>query len=393
MADARKFHVKRELSNPIFGDNKMKLGVFGMNASNGSAMTMAPERHQIDWARDLAVLQAADRMGFEALVPIARWRGFDGKSNLNGVCFESYTWAAGLGASTRYSAVMSTSHVPTIHPIVAAKQAVTVDHISNGRFGLNIVCGWFPQEMEMFNGAMMDHETRYDYAAEWLDIVKMFWSREGYFDYEGRFFNIKKGVAEPKPVQKPFPALMNAGTSPRGKHFAAKNCDMAFSILPPGDMDGARREIESYKAMARDHYNREIQVWCYAYVVQRDTQKEAEDYVRYYAEEYGDDEGVERFIELQGIQTPTAKLGEIDRIRFNIKAGLGAYPIVGTPERIVMTLRELSDAGLDGVTLTWVDYADGIALWERDVMPLMEQAGLRKPFDRSITSKERAALI
>ena len=64
----------RNHTNPIFNDNKMKLGVFGFNASNGCAITMAPERHIPDWDRDLKMAQAADRMGFEALVPLGRWQ-------------------------------------------------------------------------------------------------------------------------------------------------------------------------------------------------------------------------------------------------------------------------------------------------------------------------------
>ena len=55
----------------------------------------------------------ADRAGFEALVPVARWKGFGGKTNFNGDSFESYTWAAGLAGATQQAAVFSTSHVPT----------------------------------------------------------------------------------------------------------------------------------------------------------------------------------------------------------------------------------------------------------------------------------------
>ncbi len=83
-------------------------------------------------------------------MPVARWKGFGGKTNFNGSNFETYTWAAGLAQATENTAVFTTSHVPTVHPIMAAKQATTVDHISNGRFALNIVCGWFAPELEMF---------------------------------------------------------------------------------------------------------------------------------------------------------------------------------------------------------------------------------------------------
>ena len=51
-------------------------------------------------------------------MPIARWRGFGGTTDFNGICFETYTWAAGLAAATERIMVFSTSHVPTVHPIV-----------------------------------------------------------------------------------------------------------------------------------------------------------------------------------------------------------------------------------------------------------------------------------
>src|ERR1700733_7880086 len=100
------------------------------------------------------------------MVPVARWRGFGGESNFNGTNFETYTWAAGLGQETQNICVLTTSHVPTIHPIGAPKQTTTGDHITNGRFALNIVCGWCTPELEMFGVPQMEHDMRYDHAAE-----------------------------------------------------------------------------------------------------------------------------------------------------------------------------------------------------------------------------------
>jgi FMNH2-dependent dimethyl sulfone monooxygenase len=68
-------------------------------------------------------------------------------------------------AATRQIVLFSTSHVLTTHPIVAAKQAATIDHISNGRFALNVVCGWYQHEFEMFNYSLSDHDGLYEYAA------------------------------------------------------------------------------------------------------------------------------------------------------------------------------------------------------------------------------------
>ena len=69
----------------------------------------------------------------------------------------------------------------------------------------------------------------------------------------------------------------------------------------------------------------------------------------------------------------------LEVVRHRAIVGMSGYPLVGTADAIANRLAGLSDAGLDGVLLTWVDYADGLARFNADVLPLLEQAGLRAP--------------
>jgi alkanesulfonate monooxygenase SsuD/methylene tetrahydromethanopterin reductase-like flavin-dependent oxidoreductase (luciferase family) len=365
--------------NPLFNDNKLKLGLFGVNVSNGCAITTVEERHKVSWPTTLAIGQTADCYGYEAMVPVARWRGFGGESNFNGTNFETYTWAAGLGQATERICVLATSHVPTIHPIVAAKQATTIDHITTGRFALNIVCGWFTPELEMFGVPQMEHDTRYDYAAEWIEIMKLLWSREEEFDYEGKFLRVTKGFAMPKPIQKPFPALMNAGGSGKGRHFTAKYCDMAFVLLTSHNLEDGRAQIDAFRRIAREEYGRELQIWGNCYVVHGDTQKEAEDYLNHYVVEKGDERALDTLATILGLQSMVLPPEVIDQFRFHLKAGWGGYPLVGTADHIVDQLIKLKDIGFDGQLLSWVDYLGGLEHWNREIMPRLEQAGLRRP--------------
>ena len=64
--------------HPVFGANRLKLGVFAMNCSKGCAITTAPQAHALNWQSNISIAQEADRGGFELLVPIGRWRGFGG---------------------------------------------------------------------------------------------------------------------------------------------------------------------------------------------------------------------------------------------------------------------------------------------------------------------------
>src|SRR5262252_8727968 len=180
----------RRKTNPLFNDRRFKLGTFSSNLSHGCAITTIDGVLQADWQSTLTLARLADEMEFEALVPVGRWKGFGGVSNFNGAGFECFSWAAGIGASTRKAAVFSTAHVLTIHPIMAAKQATTIDHITGGRFALNVVTGWHRSEIEMFGAPLLDHDVRYGLAAEWLEIIKRLWSEDEEFDFDGKHFQI-----------------------------------------------------------------------------------------------------------------------------------------------------------------------------------------------------------
>jgi dimethylsulfone monooxygenase len=363
--------------NPLYSDRKLKLGTFGSNVAGGCAvMTNIDGMLKADWPSTLTLARLADEMEFEAIIPVGRWRGYGGASNFHGPSFETYSWAAGIGASTKYSCVFSTSHVATIHPIVAAKQAVTIDHITGGRYALNVVGGWYRSEMEMFGASLLDHEARYALATEWLDIVKRLWSEETEFDYDGRYFRIKKGYLQPKPVQKPFPAVMNAGGSERGRHYAAKYCDIAFIVLAQ-DFEQAKTQINSYRELAWNEYRREIKIWTYSYVIQGETEQSAKQFLDYCVNKRGDWEAVTNLAGMLGMTADTMSPKDLQAAKTRLITGWGGYPLIGTKEQVAQGLLTLSNMGLDGVVLSWPRYVEDMRQFQQETLPLLRHAGLR----------------
>ena len=371
-------------TNPVFNGNKLKLGTFCTNGRAGAAHTLVPEANQLNWRRAVEISQSVDRAGYEAVVPLARWKGYvkEKPNHVSGEVLDPFTWAAGIAQATEQIGVFVTSHAPTIHPLVAAKQTATIDIISNGRLGINVVGGWNRPEIEMFGAALREHDQRYDYLAEWLDVMKRLWSSNEEFDHHGEFFNVIRGISIPKPVQRPRPPIMNAGLSDRGRLFACEHADMCFIGLRSETLEGIRDEVEAYRRTARDRFGREVQVWTPTTVVQRETQKEADDYLEYYAVTHQDRESVDGLISIATPEVRNMPPEMWEALRARFAAGFGGFPLVGTTERIFETLNMLSSAGLDGVLLTWVDYVDGVNRFNRDVLPLLEQAGLRRPFAR-----------
>lgn len=365
-------------ANPLYNGRKLKLGTFGSNLRGGCAiMTTAEGILQADWPSTLMIAKLADEMEFEAVVPVGRWRGYGGTTNFHGPSFEPYSWAAGIGGATKYPCIFVTSHVGTIHPVMAAKQGVTIDHITGGRFALNIVAGWYAAEMEMFGVPLLDHDSRYEMAAEWIEIVRRLWTEEREFDYDGRYYQIKKGYMQPKPLQKPFPVLMNAGGSEKGRHYAARYCDLAFVALGTDDPSGAASKIRSYRELARKDYARDINIWSYAYVVQADTQREAEQYFDYCVNRCGDWEAAKNLAGILGMNERTMSPDDLSAAMAHLIAGWGGYPLIGTKEAIVEGLLKLSRMGLDGVLLSWPRYIDDMRRFQQETLPLLKQSGLR----------------
>jgi len=305
-------------SHPIFGRNRLNLGVFCANTM--PALTTAPDLFRPSWQESLTVAQMADQAGLEALVPIARWKGYvdDAFEHPSNEVLEPFTYAAAMAQATRQIAVFATTHAPTIHPLIVAKQAATIDIISGGR-----------------------------------------------------------ALSLPHPVQGGGVPIMNAGFSNTGMRFAAANSDIGLIGLF-GEEEGAWSEqIARYKRLAREEFGKTIQVWTNAPVVLRDTDQEAEERRRYYSETMADRAAIDSFIATLARENKVPEDSEQMRfMRRTVVLGTGT-PLVGSAETIARTLISLSRAGLDGVIMSYVDFVDGLHRFGRDVLPRLRAAGLR----------------
>ncbi|MDT0261485.1 LLM class flavin-dependent oxidoreductase [Jatrophihabitans lederbergiae] len=360
-------------TNPIFNDQKMKLGLFGQNCSYGLIMSHAESSFEISWEHNLSIARQADELGFEALVPVARWKGFGGSTNFNGNCFETYTWAAATAQATENIGIFATSHLPTVHPIVAAKQAVTIDRISHGRFGVNLVMGWVPPEMEMFGGEQREHDQRYEFGQAWIDLATQLWTETGSFDVDNEFFSGRDLEAYPKPWQAPRPALLNAGNSPRGVEFSARNVDVNFASLDT--LENIDAYTKKVRGLAKDKYHREIDVMTYGLVVCRPTEAEAKRDFQNVVDK-GDWGAAGNVINI-ALSGASQSFDHAREMSERFIAGWGGYPLVGTPEQVVQGLKELSDAGMGGMIMGMIDFNEEMKFFGDEVMPLMIEAGLR----------------
>lgn len=368
--------ISRQSRVAMHNTNALKIGLFGANCSSGRAVTLLEERWSGAWKDCLALARTADEVGIDFMLPIGRWKGYGGDTDYQGATLETVTWASGLLASTKRLTVFGTVHAPLFNPLIAAKEFVTADHIGDGRFGLNIVCGWNEGEFDMFGVEQRDHDRRYDYAHEWIDVVKRAWSTEGDWSYQGEFFNLKGVRMNPKPVGGSHPIIMNAGASPNGRAFALKNCDAFFTSATRTDPAQTAARVRDIKDEARG-YGREIGVYTVGVVTCRPTQKEAEDYHHYATVERADWNAVRDILALKNISPETVGQEEYDAQRKAYANGMGGLPIVGDPDRVAGILAGLHQAGLSGIGVSFVNYGRELPFFADEVLPRLERMGVR----------------
>ncbi len=371
-------------SNPMYGPNRFKLGVFSANCDGGLTMSLAPERWKADWDDIVAMCRIADDAGLEFILPVAKWRGYQGKANIYGRSYETMTHSAAIGALTKRICVFSTIHVPLVTPAFAAKALATIDHITHGRSGLNIVCGWNQEEFDL-HGVTIDQDKRYEHGLEWYTIWSKMLAGGPEFDWNGQFFKLKRVSTDPVSVQRPHPLVMSAGFSPKGREFAAKTAEALFTTLT--DLDQAPAMMMDIKALAARH-GRPLSVYTMAHVVCRPTRREAEDFYHYFGEELADTGGQayhrqQRATKAGAGDTSVARPRENRFMRDTGKkyegTYPGVYPLVGTPDDIAGEMARMQAVGLAGCSVAFLDYLQEIPYFVAEILPRLERLGLRQP--------------
>ncbi len=244
----------------MYNANALKLGLFGANCSSGRSATKVPERWSASWEDCLALARMGDDAGIDFMLPIGRWKGYGGDTDLHGETLETITWATGLLAATSRITVFGTVHAPLFHPIIAAKQCVTADHVGEGRFGLNIVAGWNEGEFEMFGVQQREHEARYAYAQEWIDAIKLAWDR-------GRRLRLRRRAHQAEESPRQAEALRRHAAADherrlvrrRARPSRMRNCDAFFTATSTSrqGVDATAKMVADIKAEARAHRPRD----------------------------------------------------------------------------------------------------------------------------------------
>lgn len=328
-----------------------------------------------DYVKQVAV--AADSLGYEGvLIPTGR------------SCEDPWVVASSLLPVTKRLKFLVAVRPGLHQPSLAARMAASFDRLSGGRLLINLVTGGDQAELEG-DGVFLDHATRYEQSAEFIEIWREILARshEGKsLDFEGRHLQVKGAKLLFPPLQKPYPPVYFGGSSPAAHELAAEQVDAYLTWgEPPAEV---AKKIADVREKA-ERRGRKVKFGIRLHVIVRETDEEAwadaERLISRLKDETVvqaqaafarmDSEGQRRMAQLHAGGTKRSRKDL--EISPNLWAGVGLVrggagtALVGSAQAVADRIKEYADLGIDTFVLSGYPHLEEAYRFAELVFPLL----------------------
>jgi pyrimidine oxygenase len=345
----------------------MDLGVFCPIVNNHNVASTNLNTFEPTWELNRDFVKTAEDAGFKFALSQVTLAGWGGKTQHWDRALESFTLMSGLAAVTSRIRLYASVAVLTIPPPIVARMAVTIDQISGGRFGVNIVSGYNKRQYAQMNLWPGDEffSTRYDYSAEYVQVLKELWA-QGESDFKGDYLQMDHCKLGPLPANDI--EIVCAGASGRGLDFTAQYGDYSF-LMPANGAEGVRAANNDLLEAGRKH-GRDVRSYVLQMVILADTDEEAQEKIEFY-KEGADLEALELALGDALADAAGTTAQRIGMLRESVFFGLNL--VAGSPETVARQLQEIGDVdGTAGVMLTFDEPMNGLNRFCDEVLPRLK---------------------
>jgi pyrimidine oxygenase len=349
----------------------VELGVFLPVSNNGYIVSTAAPQYQPSYAMNKAMTLLAEDLGFRFVLAPVKYRGWGGPTEFANYVLESFEVMAALAEATDRIQLYGSVALPTVHPTITARRGATIAHISQGRFGINLVSGWQKDEyaqMGLWPGDV-HYQRRYQYAREYVDILKLLWTQRD-VDYKGEFFHLHDCRILPHPEHS-IP-LVCAAQSDVGMQFTAQHTDYAFVI---GDISGeavfaANRKLRQYA----EETGRDVGAYALYTLVLAETESAAQAKSDHWMA-HADREALAAMMGQAALDASGGTAAALQAVAY-----FGITPIIASYAQCAVILDRIGAVpGTKGIMLIFPECVAGLQEFGERVLPLMRTAKLAPP--------------
>lgn len=348
------------------------------NVSGGLVTSTIEQRTEwgYDYNRELAVL--AENNGFDYALTQVRYMASYGAEFQH----ESTSFSLALLLATQRLKVIAAVHPGLWHPGVLAKLGATADHLSNGRFAVNVVSGWFRGEFTALGEPWLEHDERYRRSEEFIRALRQIWT-EDHTELVGDFYRLRDFSLKPKPLntpERPHPEIFQGGNSTAARAMAGRVSDWYFSN--GRDFDGVTEQIDDVRASATQVGRRAPKFGLNGFLIARDTEAEARETLREIVAK-ADTRAVHGFRDAVQQAGPSTADGKgmwqdssfEDLVQYNDGFRTG---LIGTPEQIAERIVAYKRLGVDLFLLGFLHYLEEVEYFGKKVLPLVRELEAEK---------------
>ncbi len=347
----------------------MQIGVFIPIGNNGWLISDTAPQYMPTFDLNKEIVQKAERYHFDFALSMIKLRGFGGKTEFWEHNLESFTLMAGLAAVTSRIKLFATAATLTIPPAIAARMASTIDSISHGRFGLNLITGWQKPEYSQMGLWPGDEyfSRRYEYLSEYVQILRELWDT-GVSNRKSEFFQMDDCRVSPRPEGEM--KIICAGQSEAGMAFSAKYADYNFCLgkgvnTPKGFAPTAAKLLEANAKTGRN-----VTSFALFMIIADETDEAATRKWELY--KAGADADALAWLTKQSGVDKSADTNVRQLADPTSAVNLNMGTLVGSYASVARMLDEIDTIpGAEGVLLTFDDFIGGVEAFGTRIQPLM----------------------
>lgn len=349
----------------------MQIGVFTPIGNNGWLISETAPQYMPTFDLNKEIAIRAEHHGFDFILSMIKLRGFGGKTQFWEHNLESFTLMAGLAAVTQRIKIYATAATLTLPPAIVARMASTIDSISHGRFGINLVTGWQKAEYDQMGLWPGDRHfsNRYDMLDEYAAILRDLWAT-GVSNFKGDYYQMEDCRVSPIPSGDM--KIICAGSSDEGLAFSAKWADYAFCFGKGVNTPTAFASNNVRLAAATAKTGRSVDVFVLIMIIAEETDEAAMAKWDLYRKG-ADVEALAWLTDQSAANNVSATTNTRQMSNETSAVNLNMGTLVGSYEKVAAMLDEMAAVpGTGGVLITFDDFLEGIEKFGTKIQPLMK---------------------
>ncbi|GAB2921992.1 LLM class flavin-dependent oxidoreductase [Paraburkholderia jirisanensis] len=339
-----------------------RFGIWALVHGSRAALQDPDEPYDASWQRNKALVLEAEQLGFDSVL-VAQHTMNPHDENLDQL--EAWTASAALAALTGRIEIIAAIKPYLYHPVVLAKMAQQIEHISGGRFALNLVNAWNRPELDRAGIGFAEHDARYAYGREWINVVASLLRGER-TTFRGEHFNVDDYLLRPADPFRERPRIYVGGESEPARALVADHGDVWFINGQP--LDDVARLIADLRTRPRAAGAAPLRFGLSAFVIAADTDAAAQRHLEHLFA-LAEQDAPLRQQQKANIDPKAVMFQSFARTPRVGSNGGTAAGLVGSFDTVARRIAEFHRAGVELFMLQFQPFEASMRVFAHEVMP------------------------